>query len=262
MHEIARYQREIPVSLERMYENALDWEHLPHLHASSFSDAELLAHGDTFWEARLRLRGYGGLTQVVRLTLDEERRTWISAVRSGVSRGLEIHTTATATATGARQLTVDVRFLVPGWRPWNAALGRQLVRTYRTLYDEDEQMMRERQRRLDRPRLSDSPACLGSRADVLAPGFTFTAKGRPFRVADIDGQLIAFSRTCPHMLGPLDGPIEAGHTTCPWHGYRFDLRTRACSGHPHRLSPAPALAVDASGMVWVTSPSEDAPLAG
>ena len=34
---VGSYRRRLPVSLVRMYENALDWEHLPHLHESSFS---------------------------------------------------------------------------------------------------------------------------------------------------------------------------------------------------------------------------------
>jgi nitrite reductase/ring-hydroxylating ferredoxin subunit len=35
-----------------------------------------------------------------------------------------------------------------------------------------------------------------------------------------------YSRVCPHMGGPLDqGRIEGEEITCPWHRYRFDLRT-------------------------------------
>ena len=60
MIEIARYTRDIPVSLERMFENALDWEHLPHLHADTFSDATLTQHAGDFWQAKLRLAGRAG----------------------------------------------------------------------------------------------------------------------------------------------------------------------------------------------------------
>ena len=30
-HHVGSYRRRLPVSLVRMYENALGWEHLPHL---------------------------------------------------------------------------------------------------------------------------------------------------------------------------------------------------------------------------------------
>ena len=48
------YKRTLPVSLERMYENALDWEHLPHLHASSFSSLQCLDAGAWGWRASSR----------------------------------------------------------------------------------------------------------------------------------------------------------------------------------------------------------------
>ena len=42
---VGSYRRRLPVNLVRMYENALDWEHLPHLHKSSFSALDLLDAG-------------------------------------------------------------------------------------------------------------------------------------------------------------------------------------------------------------------------
>lgn len=250
MREIARYTRELPVSLERMLENALDWEHLPHLHRTTFSDGTLLDHAGDFWEARLRLAGYGGLSQVVRLTLDPDAGVWISEVRSGVSKGMSIHTTAVAS--GPRTLTVDVRFRVPGRRPWNPWLGRQMVATYRRLYDEDEGMMVERQRQLDtaRPR-DDAPVRLGTEAEIGAPGFTFAKGGRVFSVGRVDGHWIAWSALCPHWLGPLAGQdVIDGCVECPWHGYRFDVRSGRCIDRPLKLMPAPTLRRDAEGVFW------------
>ena len=69
MHEIERDTRCLRVSLERIFVYALDWEQLPHLHRNTFKDATVMASADDFWEARLQLRGLGGRTQVVRLTL-------------------------------------------------------------------------------------------------------------------------------------------------------------------------------------------------
>ena len=41
------YERSLPVSAERVWENVRDWEHLPWLHASSFSSIECLAEVET-----------------------------------------------------------------------------------------------------------------------------------------------------------------------------------------------------------------------
>jgi nitrite reductase/ring-hydroxylating ferredoxin subunit len=41
-----------------------------------------------------------------------------------------------------------------------------------------------------------------------------------------DGSIVAFENVCPHKAAPLgEGRIRAGVVTCPWHGFRFDLRT-------------------------------------
>jgi nitrite reductase/ring-hydroxylating ferredoxin subunit len=61
---------------------------------------------------------------------------------------------------------------------------------------------------------------------------------------------------CTHLLGPLgEAPVEDGCVTCPWHGYRFDVRTgRSADGRRLRLSPAPRVEVDAeSGRVRLVS---------
>ena len=70
-----------------------------------------------------------------------------------------------------------------------------------------------------------------------------TARGK-FCVRRLDGQWIAHSAACPHLLGPLDeaSPDQAGSITCPWHGYRFDVRTgENLDGRCRPLAPAPEL---------------------
>ena len=50
----------------------------------------------------------------------------------------------------------------------------------------------------------------------------------------VDGELSALQAFCPHMEGPLfHGTLSAGTITCPWHRWRYDLR----SGE--RLDPPP-----------------------
>lgn len=40
-------------------------------------------------------------------------------------------------------------------------------------------------------------------------------------------EVYAIDATCPHRRGPLDGgELEDGYiVVCPWHGWRFDIRT-------------------------------------
>ena len=43
---VGSYRRRMAVSVERMYENALDWAHLPYLHSDAFASIELVEEGD------------------------------------------------------------------------------------------------------------------------------------------------------------------------------------------------------------------------
>ena len=69
-----------------------------------------------------------------------------------------------------------------------------------------------------------------------------------------EGRLLAHSVRCPHLLGPLeDTPVEHGVVTCPWHGYRFDLRSgRSCDGHGLRLDRAPTVRIDERSQVTLS----------
>jgi nitrite reductase/ring-hydroxylating ferredoxin subunit len=54
----------------------------------------------------------------------------------------------------------------------------------------------------------------------------FTAAGRAFCVANLNGTISVLDGVCPHEGGSLgEGSIEEGRVVCPWHGYTFDLRT-------------------------------------
>jgi nitrite reductase/ring-hydroxylating ferredoxin subunit len=48
------------------------------------------------------------------------------------------------------------------------------------------------------------------------------------------------------MLGPLQSAeIDQGIVEYPWHGYKFDVRSRECtSGAKCKLAPAPTISVD------------------
>lgn len=257
--ELGRYRRRLAVSMERMFENALDWAHLPHLHAGSFADITLLDEGKDYWVASVRLQPTQlRLHQTVRLSLDRQTGIWVTEVLEGFTRGLQVHTQAREL--GPRSIEVDVRFRAPTPFPLPRVAARGLARllgpigvsVYRRLYDEDEQMMLERQAQLDRrrgPRLGERLR-LGTRAEVLRPGYRLPIEEGDYRVAEVGGELLAFSTVCPHLLGPLgDAPVVDGQVRCPWHGYCFDVRTGNATEHRLRLRRAPRLE-ERDGVVW------------
>ena len=86
--------------------------------------------------------------------------------------------------------------------------GIYYQRLYRELYDEDERMMI-------------------ARADALRRS---PATSRLRRIVTLtDGSTHEIPLYCPHQGLPLDAePDSAGTVTCPWHGFRFDVRTGHC----------------------------------
>ena len=48
-----------------------------------------------------------------------------------------------------------------------------------------------------------------------------------------NGELFAVDDTCPHKGGSLhEGTFEDGIVSCPWHDWKFDLRTGICPNNP------------------------------
>jgi len=252
------YRRDLPVSVERLYENTIDWEHLPYLHRSSFSRIECAEAGEWGFRARVWTQPYDERRSFLLETrLDRELRRWITSTLEGPGAGTEIWTHAFALE--ERQTLVVVDFFVPGLDPGRRAEeGRYYSNLYGRLYDEDVWMMTERQAQLDtdRLRLADdaAPMMLGSLAEVRARlPFTIESGGRKFRIVESGGELIAYSTLCPHLLGPLEeSEVRGGMVECPWHGYRYDVRTRRCvSGANCSLAPAPQVRICADSLVML-----------
>ncbi len=212
---VGTYRRSLGASLESLLENALDWEHLPWIHAASFNSIECTDSGPWGWRA---IVGSVATDSDVglELLLDRDRATWVSRTLDGVGVGTEIW--SAAVPIGPRSCEVTVEFHAPDVHPETAdRLGTAYARLYERLYDEDESMMVGREAALANPR------------------------GVPVRLVEVDGEWCAFKARCPHSFGPLDdAPVVNGVIQCPWHGYRFDVRTGAnLDGHRCRLARVP-----------------------
>jgi len=221
---LGTYTRTLPVTLERMFENALDWEHLPHLHAGSFKAITCRSAGDWGWHCDAVLPNDAPIE--LELRLDRTHQRWITRTLSGLGVGAEIWSYVFAHKEGGLQVVVD--FFVPDVP--EAAREQMLAyytQLYAGLYDEDVSMMTGRQAALEAVPSKAQEVNLGQLADVQARlPFVFELGGKRFRLVQYGDEIIAHAATCPHMLGPLDGAeIVDGAVTCPWHGYVFDVKT-------------------------------------
>lgn len=62
------------------------------------------------------------------------------------------------------------------------------------------------------------------------PGACVTVAGRELAVFRAGNAYHALDNSCPHQGGALAEGIQLGNeVVCPWHGWRFDLRTGACA---------------------------------
>ncbi|MDP2183035.1 MAG: ferredoxin-thioredoxin reductase catalytic domain-containing protein [Actinomycetota bacterium] len=56
---------------------------------------------------------------------------------------------------------------------------------------------------------------------------------RDIAVANVDGEFFAVSNVCRHAFGPLaEGFMDGHYVMCPWHGWRYDVRT-GTTDHPN-----------------------------
>jgi nitrite reductase/ring-hydroxylating ferredoxin subunit len=192
----------------------LDWEHLPWLHAETFAAIRPETASAEGWRAVVELRG-GGTPLVIDVALERAALRYHTRTLDGPGTGTDIVTSLGPAGDG--RTIVEVAFHIPDVAPEAApAVGAYYRTLYARLWDEDEAMMVRRQAVLDR---SLAASCLETVVD-----------GRPRR----------YSAVCPHRGGPLAGDPDAdGCVTCPWHGYRFDLRTgRSADGRGLALRSA------------------------
>ncbi len=246
----AVYERELDVSLERVWENVLDWEHLPHLHSQAFRSIRLVASDAAGWRAEVGIAGSAENADVD-VRLDRPHLRYVTRTLSGAGTGTEIVTLLTPVS--AHQTAIRVEFHLP-WAPAGAAghIGEAYRNLYIGLWDQDDAMMRERQRVLDarssRAAAGETSVAIGRVRDLASRlPMDVELGGRRFRVVSIDGRVVAYDLVCPHLGGPLgEGRLDGCEAVCPWHGYRFDVRTGAsCDGRSLRLAPAPVVEINA-----------------
>ena len=172
-----------------MIENALDWEHLPHLHSDSFTSIDCIEAGKWGWRASTRLappdptqmasgktwsKALATAAWQQPLLLGRYSRTLAEqtmAMRRGAEVELELRldsnqqswTTTTLSGPGVgsqvithvrergeRDIEITVQFVVPGVpKALQRPIGQYYQALYSVLYDEDESMMSGRQQALD-----------------------------------------------------------------------------------------------------------------
>jgi len=88
--------------------------------------------------------------------------------------------------------------------------------------------------------LEEPPA--GTKVDVSVARLSDLAEGTPRHVkigkrdialVRVGDEVFALSNVCRHAYGPLaDGFVDGYTLTCPWHGWRYDVRT-GVTDHPN-----------------------------
>ena len=58
-------------------------------------------------------------------------------------------------------------------------------------------------------------------------------EGKSIALFHSGGKFRAIDNKCPHRGGPLvQGHVEDGKVTCPWHAWQFELKTGVCDTMP------------------------------
>lgn len=205
MLEVGELVRDLGASAAMAVEDELDWEHLPHVHASTFRAARIICADRNGWKADVEL--VDGTPMRMEVTIDPDRLGYTNSTFFGdFENGRAV---ARLTETGPDSCRMHLRFFVPDMPETDrAAAGAFYRAAFTQILDEDEPKMIHR-------------------AAFLKAGPAARRETRLARLAD--GTSVEVPLLCPHQGLPLDcEPDAQGMMTCPWHGFRFDARTGAC----------------------------------
>ena len=76
------------------------------------------------------------------------------------------------------------------------------------------------------------------------------ANGEQVALFNVDGEFFAISNTCLHKGGPLgEGYLESDVVICPWHGWRYNVKTGANVVMPTAKVPCYQVKVDGSDIL-------------
>lgn len=92
-------------------------------------------------------------------------------------------------------------------------------------------------------------------ADVpVGEGRVVDAEGTALALFNVDGAFCALENACVHRGGPLgEGELEGTTVVCPWHAWRWDVKTGANINNPAVRMPCFPVSVD-GGRVFVELP--------
>ena len=102
--EVGHYHRAFDVGIERLFENARDWEHLPHLHGANFRTLDLVAADRSGWRANVTLDD----GQALAIDLRVDASGWVTRTEADGTLVSEIRTLAEAI--GPERCQVSVSF--------------------------------------------------------------------------------------------------------------------------------------------------------
>ena len=88
---------------------------------------------------------------------------------------------------------------------------------------------------------------------------TVEAQGVTAVLINLDGVICAIDNTCPHSGGPLGEGMLVGETIqCPWHRWRYNVRTGEKVGNPDFKVPTYPVHHDGD-LISLTIPTEEGP---
>jgi NAD(P)H-dependent nitrite reductase small subunit len=74
-----------------------------------------------------------------------------------------------------------------------------------------------------------------AKSEDLAPGegCVVEVNGNEVALFNLNGTFYAIDNMCAHQGGPLgEGLLEGENVICPWHSWRYNVKTGVCSANP------------------------------
>ena len=83
----------------------------------------------------------------------------------------------------------------------------------------------------------------------VGEGRVVEADGKTLALFNVDGAFYALDNACAHRGGPLgEGDLEGTVVVCPWHAWRWDVKTGANVNNPAVRMTCFPVSVDGGGV--------------